>query len=914
MIRHFLLIIFCLTTISMFSQNESAIWYFGYNAGLDFNTGDDPSVLLNGQLITKEGCATISDANGSLLFYTDGRTVWDRQHQVMPNGEGLLGHSSSTESALIIPKPGNSNSYYIFTIDKPSYFLTEDEPIDGVNYSEVDMTLNNGLGDVVDTQKNIHLITYDVNNATQSEYKSSEKITAVTHSDGSAVWVITHFRNKFYAFLVDYTGVVDTPVVSSVQQMVEPRINEEGANVTAIGYLKVSPDGEKIAIAHSSTNLGSPRNGTKKSGKVLLYDFNNATGVVSNQKNVISNTYPYGVEFSPNSELLYVTTSVFDEDDLFVKSYLYQYQTEAANVEDTQQTVNNSSNVAGALQLAINGKIYRAGYPVFGEGEYLSVINNPNGIGSTCNYSHNSLFLEGKTAQLGLPPFIQSIFLYTFDYEFTCLGDTTHFFITSEEPYDTVEWNFGDGQTSTNEEAYHFYDQPGTYTATLTLSINGVEYDPMVKQINISEAPNVMQNTYDLVQCDSYDNDPNDGIATFNLALANGPLTFNTSEAIQVYYYHSEAEAIADEHNSNALNNVYENQYQGEILYAKVYKANTQCFNIASIRLETTQSVDLNSFELETCDLDNSGIAEFDLNNAVENIVNTLNLPTNVNVTFHETQQDAAIGINAVPLNYTSSSTSLYIRAESDNVCYGGGVLELIVKDFPLIDDQTINVCPSEFPIIIDSGLSNSDVSNFNYLWNTNDTTNQIYINEPGIYNLTIIDPALNCEKHITVTVNQIETAQVESIVINDYDVTINLITTIGDFVFSLDDPNGIYQPSNVFTNVEAGSHTIYIKDLFNCNISSETFNIIGFPKYFTPNNDGRHDTWNIKGLDPNDYPDITIYIFNRYGKLLKAFNPNTSNGWDGLLHGKLLTPDDYWYYLKLPEGKEYRGHFSLKI
>ncbi|MBJ7880952.1 hypothetical protein [Gelidibacter salicanalis] len=291
---------------SAFSQKESANWYFGDLAGLDFNSGA-PVALTDGQLITKEGCATISDPQGNLLFYTDGSIVWDRQHNVMKNGMGLLGHSSSTMSALIIPKPGNLNAYYIFTIDKPSYFLTNGEPIDGVNYSEVDMSLNNGYGGVVEANKNVHLITYDINDPVQSEYKSSEKITAVTHSDGSTIWVITQFINKFYAFRVDDNGVNETPVISTVPQSVFPRINDIGANISAIGYMKFSPDGKKLAIAHSAISLGSPTTGTKRSGKVLLYDFNNTTGLISNQQTIISDTYPYGIEFSPNSKLLYTT-------------------------------------------------------------------------------------------------------------------------------------------------------------------------------------------------------------------------------------------------------------------------------------------------------------------------------------------------------------------------------------------------------------------------------------------------------------------------------------------------------------------------------------------------------------------------------------------------------------------------------
>ena len=407
------LILALLLCNKVFPQKESANWYFGEFAGLNFNT-DNPIPLLSGKLSSSEGCASISDSNGNLLFYTDGVTIWDRRHEVMPNGFGLLGHSSSSESALIVPKPGSKSRYFIFTVDQPSYYLKNSRVINGINYSEVDLTLNNGYGDIIEGKKNIHLVTYDENDSVEKEYKSTEKITAVSHSDGSSIWVNTYFMDKFYSFKVSNT-VDETPVISRVSKLVRPAINEDGANVSAIGYLKVSPNGKKIAIAHSSTSLGSPRTGRKKSGQALLYDFNNATGHVSNQEQIFSNGYPYGLEFSPNSEFLYVTNNVFNESDDFVEGNLFQFSLESNNITDSRLTISTSRNIAGALQLALNGKIYRAGYGVLSAGLNISVINEPNQFGGACDYKENVVNLGGKETKLGLPIFVQSIFLYTFD-------------------------------------------------------------------------------------------------------------------------------------------------------------------------------------------------------------------------------------------------------------------------------------------------------------------------------------------------------------------------------------------------------------------------------------------------------------------------------------------------------------------
>ncbi|SFZ89275.1 gliding motility-associated C-terminal domain-containing protein [Flaviramulus basaltis] len=898
----------------VFSQKEAANWYFGDFAGLNFNSGN-PLPLLDGKLVTSEGCASISDPNGNLLFYTDGVTVWDRRHEIMPNGSGLLGHSSSTESALIIPKPGSKTRFYIFTIDQPSYFLKDIPVINGVNYSEVDLALNNGFGDVVDNVKNFHLITYNPNDSTENKYKSSEKITAVTHSNGSSIWVITNFRNRFFSFLVDFNGVNSNPIISTVQQMVQPIINDEGANVSAIGYLKVSPNGKKIAIAHSSTSIGGPRTGRKKSGKVLLYDYNNSNGIVSNQLELLSGAYPYGLEFSPNSKLLYVTNSTFDETDTFLNGQLYQYNLENYNIINSRQTIISSQNIAGALQLAIDGKIYRSGYKVFSTGLDISVIKKPNNIGVSCNYSENSIYLGGRAAKLGLPPFVQSIFLYTFDYEYTCLGDQTHFFITSEEPYDSVVWDFGDGQTSTEEEPYHVFNTIGVYSVNLTMSLNGVQYDPLIKQVIISDSPNVLSDIYDLVQCDSYDDDSNDGITTFNLEQANAPISLNTNDAIQVYYYQSVIDATNDTLNINALNYVYTNQTQDELLYAKVYKANTECYNMATIRLKTTQPVDIGKHELSNCDFDNDNFADFDLESEGSRIAAQLSLPSNVSITFYESESDAAIGVNALPNIYTSSSKGLFIRAESDNACYGDGELKLNVKSFPQLNDQSINICKSDFPININTGLDTNLIGDYKYIWSTSETTNEIFVNESGIYEVNIYDESLNCEDSITITVKQNQIPDIQDIIIDGHSITV-LINSEEKFLFALDDINGVYQESNTILNIPEGYHQVFIKDINSCETISESFYIFGFPKYFTPNNDGTNDNWNVYGLDPNKFilEIIHVEIYDRYGKLLKSFNPLTSSGWNGTFNGTLLTPDDYWYFFKLPNGEVYKGHFSLKI
>ncbi len=228
---------------SLYAQNNANVWYFGDHAGLDFNSGV-PIALTDGMINSWEGTSTVSDANGSMLFYTDGITVWDKNHNVMLNGDSLGGGSSATQSALIVSIAGN-NLFYIFTVEN------ENTPTDNLRYSVVDLSLNNGDGDV--TIKNAFLIS-----------QTTEKLSAVNNANNTGLWVMTHGNgtNSFYGFLLDGSGVDSVPVISNIGQSF-------GMNGDNVGQMKFSPDGTKIAVAAWNSNF------------VELFDFNSTTGVVS---------------------------------------------------------------------------------------------------------------------------------------------------------------------------------------------------------------------------------------------------------------------------------------------------------------------------------------------------------------------------------------------------------------------------------------------------------------------------------------------------------------------------------------------------------------------------------------------------------------------------------------------------------
>ena len=358
------------------AQGEANIWYFGQNAGLDFNSGA-PVALTNGQLVTDEGCATISNSSGQLLFYTDGVTVYNKNHTIMVNGTGLLGHSSSMQSATIVPKPGSSNLYYIFTTD------AETLP-NGFRYSVVDLNLDGGNG-AVTTVKNILVYT-----------PTSESLGITKHANGIDFWVVTHEwnNNNFNAHLLTASGLSSVPVTTSIGLPISG-----GSGFEAAGSLKLSPSGSKLAI-------------TSVSDFAQLYDFDANTGVLSNVVTLTTEAGELsGIAFSPDESLLYISNS-------FGK--IHQFNLNVADIPNSIITIYNGGWIPpiGQMQVGPDNKIYVA----VNNRTKLGVINNPNILGLGCNFILDGIDLSGRLSTLGLPSFNQSFFAPSIRFQNSCVG------------------------------------------------------------------------------------------------------------------------------------------------------------------------------------------------------------------------------------------------------------------------------------------------------------------------------------------------------------------------------------------------------------------------------------------------------------------------------------------------------------
>ncbi len=406
------------------AQNESNNWYFGNQAGINFSQGN-PKALTNGSLNMQEGCSAISDSDGNLLFYTDGMHVWNKNHIQMSNGFDLGGAPSST-SVAIIPKPGDSNIYYVISVD-------ENVGNKGLSYSIVDMTLNSGLGDIAEGNKNISLFS-----------PASEKIAVTRHQNGTDYWLVVHKWNsdEFVSYLVNESGIqTGSPVISPRGTFYEGHVSNSR------GYLKFSPKGNKLVAAIEGMNI------------LEIFDFDNSTGFISNHIQ-FPGVYKsaYGVEFSIDGKILYCSERWGNK--------IYQFNLDAGNWDAifASETVIGYNGIG--MQLGLDGRIYLAT-----KGRSLSVINNPSEEGAGSDYKSYDLSLT-KQSYEGLPSFISSEFSgLKFTYKKGCPGEPVLFKILNPEGIQSVEWYFNYPSEDPSEKSSsmmpEYTYEPGVYKIRL---------------------------------------------------------------------------------------------------------------------------------------------------------------------------------------------------------------------------------------------------------------------------------------------------------------------------------------------------------------------------------------------------------------------------------------------------------------
>ncbi|MBH8559779.1 T9SS type B sorting domain-containing protein [Hymenobacter negativus] len=471
--------LFCLGVRPALAQGENNNWYCGDKLGIGFVP--QPTWLRTSSIESQEPNSTISDAAGNLLFYTNGITIWNRNHGVMTNAcatcdgypAGLLGHTSAQRGALIVSRPGTPGHYYVFATDAREHGLAN-----GVTYSEVDMSLSGGLGGVT-AVRNVQLPTGAV---------MCEGVAGMQHANRRDVWVVVQGVNNglAYSFLVTPAGVSHVPVTNPIPWN------------SGLGFLKFSPDGHRIARSSGDARLE-------------LYDFDASTGRITNPQ-VVQTTDPErpgeysvsGLEFSPDNSKLYLACSI--PQILKIQGKLVQLDLQAgslAAIRSSAQTIRprtgDIDNVLNAVEMGPDGRIYVGR----SSSTYLGCVVRPNQRGAACVFQADALPIGFRLAsEYGLQNFVRpQPPEVAFNAEPACLGAPMRFTVATipTNPSTippTYTWHFGGlpGTIGTDSASgptvFHAFAQTGTYLVQLTIVVGGQAYTS-ARYVTVDPRPRV---------------------------------------------------------------------------------------------------------------------------------------------------------------------------------------------------------------------------------------------------------------------------------------------------------------------------------------------------------------------------------------------------------------------------------------
>jgi hypothetical protein len=392
------------------SQTRADNWYFGNLAGIQF-TGDTLVALQDGQATSQECTITMSEENGDLYFYSgmwlgaqsNETQLWNKNHEVMPNGEDLWADPSSSQGLVALLNPSNPREHYIFTLDEGGPL---GEQIAKLYYSILDHDLDDGLGDIKENKKNVFV-----------KGGLSQKLAVTKKSDDSGYWIVTHQSpgTEIYVFSLDSNGLDTTPQVFN-------GILQNDSPFGGAGFTKFSSDGLKLAMCQRV-----------QTGNAEIFNFDPSDGEVSNPVVIkvpanIGASWPYGIEFSPNSELLYVIYN----SALLYPGELYQWDVsnhDSTIIANSIVTIHDSVPFHGGMQLGPDSMIYLTGY------EVLHRIESPDVAGLGCNLVVD--FMELNTDVGPALPYFPLFQLVVNDTTDTTTVDTTDSTISVQEIYNS---------------------------------------------------------------------------------------------------------------------------------------------------------------------------------------------------------------------------------------------------------------------------------------------------------------------------------------------------------------------------------------------------------------------------------------------------------------------------------------------
>lgn len=727
----------------------------------------------------------------------------------------------------------------------------------------------------------------------------------------------------------DGDGVADASDYDSDNDGIPDLYESQGTNFSPLTHVDSNQDGlddafpNILLIADNDADgvpnyldLDSDNNGIYdlvESGSGAL-DANNNGVIDGTPASFGSNGLSNSIETSPNSGQLNFTLADSDADGNFDYIEPDNDNDGCSDVREAGFTDNNNDGYLGNT----------APPPVSASG---TVTGAPNGYTLP-----NANYITPAPIIINSQPVVNP----------TVLCEQRDAVITIDTNADVLfQWQVStNGTTFTNIGETALYEGTTTNSLTIhdvTFAMNGYYYRALLNrngnvcgaisapaQLQINPIPAVVAQT--LVQCDT--GTAPDGITIFNLSEADQSFT-NGDSNLSVAYYLTATEA---ENGGTPLNNDYTNTVNFEVLSVKVTNNTTGCYSLSTLTLQVNLLPNTTINLPGICDelASEDGFSQFDLTAA--------NIPTaaNQSVRYYETINDALLEQNELtnPTSYTNLQSytpqTLYARLESDttNSCSRLYLITIEVYRLPDIDtndDLTPHVvCINQptFSTVIDAAIQDgSPATDYQYQWYfegsllAGENSYSLTVATEGLYNVVVTN-ANGCSKTRQIPVIHSSQAIISTVQADDF-VDSNTLTVMldansyGDYVYALD-AQYAWQPSNIFTDVSPGVHIVYVKDKNGCDLASWEVSVMGIPKFFTPNADGYHDTWNLGGATPTRNAASVIRIYDRYGKMLKQISP-LGPGWDGTYNGRAMPSDDYWYTIDLEDGRSAKGHFSLK-
>lgn len=437
-----------------------------------------------------------------------------------------------------------------------------------------------------------------------------------------------------------------------------------------------------------------------------------------------------------------------------------------------------------------------------------------------------------------------------------------------------------------------------------TINTNTLCYIESTFKLIVTPVP-IANSLQDLIGCD----DNNDGISEyFDTSNIESDVIGNQT-GVQVSYFDSSGNIL-----SSPLPNPYTNSTNNiETLTIQITNTFTNCFSETLLTLRTSSQPQINTpSDIYTCD-EGNGFANFDTSNIENEIIGN---QSGLSITY--LNADGGIISNFISTNFQNTEAwnqKIIVKVENgtNNLCYSETEFNLIVNNLP-----EINLEDEYFICNLDPSINLSVDSSFDsYEWRFEDgssisSSNSAEIREEGNYTLTVtkLENGIVCENSFSFEL--IRSTLPEILQVNQGELGNNFIEIIatgdGDFEYSIDGVN--YQDSNVFENIRGGIYTVSIRDKEGCGEDSREVVLVDYPKFFTPNNDGANDFWQIKGI--SRFPNSKISIYDRYGKLITELSHNDI-GWDGMYRGTYMPTNDYWFNANLNDEIVFSGHFTLK-